>query len=225
MPPTPRYGIFHDFPGRLRPLRSGGRRFSENVAHRLGRGVPSPEITFDAFCGVSLDRHGATVAKRTRETIEERLRPAREVSGIGRSVSWRGRPTTWPRGGRASPTRRAIASRSRFAKPSGRPSVGVTSPGTCARRRQESATASRGATPQSAPTSATGVNAPAGSCGATSRSPRSGAIGGSPSAGLGSRTSHRPYAIPGPPVMDAETAEQDRDLMAKGPHGDVAAHE
>jgi hypothetical protein len=70
------------FPGRLRPLRSGGRRFSENVAQLLGRGVPSPEITFDAFCGVFLDRHGATVAKWTRETIEERRRRGASASTL-----------------------------------------------------------------------------------------------------------------------------------------------
>jgi hypothetical protein len=39
------------------------------------------ELTFDAFCDIFLQRHGATVAERTRRTLEERFRPAREHFG------------------------------------------------------------------------------------------------------------------------------------------------
>ena len=71
-----------------RPQRVGFRTktearrwFADNVAARLDRGAPSAEITFDAFCELFLERHGATVSKRTRETIAERLTPARNVFG------------------------------------------------------------------------------------------------------------------------------------------------
>jgi integrase len=57
------------------------RWFNDNVAPRLRSGAPSAEISFDAFCDVFLDRHGSTVAKRTRDTLEERLAPAREKFG------------------------------------------------------------------------------------------------------------------------------------------------
>src|SRR5436190_3822907 len=58
------------------------RWFAENVAPRLDRGGgPSPDITFDAFCDLFLDRHGETVSKRTRDTLAERLVPARKVFG------------------------------------------------------------------------------------------------------------------------------------------------
>jgi integrase len=57
------------------------RWFAENVAPRLDRGGPSPKITFNAFCELFLDRHGATVSKRTRETLAERLEQARAVFG------------------------------------------------------------------------------------------------------------------------------------------------
>jgi hypothetical protein len=50
-------------------------------ADRLRRGAPDPTISFDAFCDLFLERHGATVAKRTKKTIEERLAPARAVFG------------------------------------------------------------------------------------------------------------------------------------------------
>ena len=52
--------------------------FDENVAPRLRDGRP-PEITFDAFCDLYLERHGATVAPRTRETLAERLAPRASV--------------------------------------------------------------------------------------------------------------------------------------------------
>lgn len=57
------------------------RWFAENVASRLRRGAPSAEITFDAFCDVFLERHGATVAPATKRTLQERLRPARDLFG------------------------------------------------------------------------------------------------------------------------------------------------
>src|SRR5262249_46484051 len=55
--------------------------FDENVKPRLRTGGPDPTITFDAFCELYLERWGATVAKRTKETIEERLVPARDQFG------------------------------------------------------------------------------------------------------------------------------------------------
>jgi integrase len=57
------------------------RWFTEHVAPRLLTGAPSAELTFDAFCDVFLERHGATVAEATKRTLEERLAPARAVFG------------------------------------------------------------------------------------------------------------------------------------------------
>lgn len=57
------------------------RWFGENVAPRLRGGGPSPEITFDAFCDLFLERHGATVTPRTVDTLTERLAPARALFG------------------------------------------------------------------------------------------------------------------------------------------------
>ena len=57
------------------------RWFADHVAPRLDRSAPSPEITLDEFCDLFLDRHGATVSKRTRDTLAERLAPARAVFG------------------------------------------------------------------------------------------------------------------------------------------------
>jgi integrase len=81
------YGIRWPEDGR-RPQRTGfktkteaRRWFNENISPRLDRSSPSPDITFDAFCDVFLARHGATVSKRTRQTLTERLAPAREVFG------------------------------------------------------------------------------------------------------------------------------------------------
>jgi hypothetical protein len=71
-----------------RPQRTGfktkteaRRWFAENVVPRLGRSGPSSEITFDAFCDLFLSRHGATVGKRTKETLEERLSASRDEFG------------------------------------------------------------------------------------------------------------------------------------------------
>jgi hypothetical protein len=57
------------------------RWFNENVAPRLRTHAPDASITFDAFCDLFLDRHGATVAPRSRETLTERLASAREMFG------------------------------------------------------------------------------------------------------------------------------------------------
>jgi integrase len=71
-----------------RPQQSGfktrteaRRWFADNVAPRLRRGAPDGSITFDAFCDLFLERHGATIARRSKETLEERLAPARAVFG------------------------------------------------------------------------------------------------------------------------------------------------
>ena len=81
------YGIRWPEDGK-RPQRTGfatkteaRKWFAANVAPRLDRGAPSPDITFDAFCDLFLARHGATVADRTRRTLEQRLAPARATFG------------------------------------------------------------------------------------------------------------------------------------------------
>jgi integrase len=81
------YGIRWPENGR-RPQKTGFRTktearkwFADNVEPRLRRGAPSNEITFDAFCDLFLDRHGATVSARTRVTLAERLAPARAMFG------------------------------------------------------------------------------------------------------------------------------------------------
>src|SRR5215211_2927008 len=83
----PGWGIRWPEDGR-RPQRTGfatkteaHRWFAENVAPRLERGAPSPELTFDSFCDLFLARHGATVTERTRATLAERLAPARRTFG------------------------------------------------------------------------------------------------------------------------------------------------
>jgi integrase len=38
-------------------------------------------VSFDAFCDLFLERHGATIARRSKETLDERLAPARAVFG------------------------------------------------------------------------------------------------------------------------------------------------
>jgi integrase len=55
--------------------------FKENVEPRLRRGTPDPSITFGAFADLYLERWGATVAKRTKETVAERLVSSRERFG------------------------------------------------------------------------------------------------------------------------------------------------
>jgi integrase len=55
--------------------------FRENVAQRLSDGAPDPSISYDDFCDLYLDRWGPTVARRTRETVEERLAASRDRFG------------------------------------------------------------------------------------------------------------------------------------------------
>jgi hypothetical protein len=126
------YGIRWPEDGK-RPHRAGFRTktearrwFAENVAPRLDRGAPSAEITFDAFCELFLERHGATVSKRTRDTLAERLRPARRAFGTFMLAELEGPPTTSHAGGRASMTRPAIGSPSRSGRRSAPPSAGAT---------------------------------------------------------------------------------------------------
>lgn len=66
----------------FRNVTEARRWFADNVAPRLrGPARPDPGITFDAFCDLFLDRHGATVSPSTRATLAERLKPARAVFG------------------------------------------------------------------------------------------------------------------------------------------------
>lgn len=81
------YGIRWNEDGR-RPQKTGFRTrtdahrwFAENVAPRLREGVPSADITYGDFCDLFLDRHGPTVAKSTKDTLEERLVASRERFG------------------------------------------------------------------------------------------------------------------------------------------------
>jgi integrase len=55
--------------------------FTENVAPKLRSGVaaPDPSITFDAFCDLFLERHEG--AKRTTDTLRERLSSSRAKFG------------------------------------------------------------------------------------------------------------------------------------------------
>jgi len=97
MPPTTRgsvyptrdgWGIRWPEEGR-RACRSGFQTktqarewFADHVAPRLRqRTAPSPEITFDDFCDLFLERHGATVSPRTKATLEERFAPSRDEFG------------------------------------------------------------------------------------------------------------------------------------------------
>ena len=55
--------------------------FDKEIVPGLHRHGPSAEITFGEFCDVYLDRWGSIVAKRTKDTENERLRPARDTFG------------------------------------------------------------------------------------------------------------------------------------------------
>ena len=96
MPADPRGSVFETAGGDgirwpedgRRPQRSGfttkteaRRWFNENVVPRLNRGAPSPDVSFDAFCDVFLERHGATIAPGSRDTLKARLKPARRQFG------------------------------------------------------------------------------------------------------------------------------------------------
>lgn len=81
------YGIRWPESGK-RPQKTGFRTktdarrwFTENMAPRLDRAAPSSEITFDAFCDLFLERHGATVAPSTKATLIERLTSSRKTFG------------------------------------------------------------------------------------------------------------------------------------------------
>jgi integrase len=83
------YGVRWPEDGR-RPQKTGFRTkteaqrwFDEEVAPRLRRGAPSGEISFDAFCDLFLERHGARndITERTIKTIRQRLAHARSHFG------------------------------------------------------------------------------------------------------------------------------------------------
>jgi len=57
------------------------RWFAANVTPRLGRGRPSGEISYDAFCEIFLARHGATIAASTKDTLAGRLAHSRDRFG------------------------------------------------------------------------------------------------------------------------------------------------
>jgi integrase len=79
------YGIRWFEAGR-RPQRTGFATkteartwFNQHVAPRLRHRGPSNQITLDAFCELFLERHQG--AKRTKDTLRERLVPARDQFG------------------------------------------------------------------------------------------------------------------------------------------------
>jgi integrase len=100
------------------------RWFADNVAPRLDRGAPSPEIAFDAFCDLYLERWGADVADSTRRTLAEWLAPAREafgswtlreVEGGADDISrWRSRLAAGPRYRATRGLRQALAAAVRW---------------------------------------------------------------------------------------------------------------
>src|SRR5262245_62276614 len=64
------------------PTKTAARQwYDENVKPRLRSEAPTADITFDAFCELYLERHGATVSERTKQTIAIRLASARERFG------------------------------------------------------------------------------------------------------------------------------------------------
>lgn len=81
------YGIRWPEAGK-RPQKTGFRTktdargwFREHVAPRLRDRAPDPSIAYGAFCELYLDRWGATVAKRTKQTMQERLVSSRDRFG------------------------------------------------------------------------------------------------------------------------------------------------
>ena len=73
-------GVFRQRSG-FRTKTEARAWFDDNVAPRLRRAAPSPDVTLDEFCDLFLIRHGATVAPATRRTLAARLKPARAVFG------------------------------------------------------------------------------------------------------------------------------------------------
>jgi len=69
------------FQSGLRTKTEAREWFDATVKPRIRAGAPDPSITFDTFAALYIERHGATVSKRTRETIEERLAPSRARFG------------------------------------------------------------------------------------------------------------------------------------------------
>jgi integrase len=70
--------------GGQRRFRSGFATKTEArrwLAEHLRGDVPASELSFDAFCELFLDRHGATVSEATKRTLRERLAPARKTFG------------------------------------------------------------------------------------------------------------------------------------------------
>jgi hypothetical protein len=76
----PEQGRRHRKPG-FKTKREARQWFAAHVAPRLRTGAPSPELPFDDFCDLFLERHGASVSPRTKATLEERLAPARDHFG------------------------------------------------------------------------------------------------------------------------------------------------
>ncbi len=124
------------------------RWFADRVAPRLRDGSPSSEITFDVFCDLYLERHGATVSRRTKETITERLVPAREHFG-----AWMLRDLENAADDVAPLARRSLghvalsADRRHAAGVERRDAVALPPPEPCDRRRSEPDAAPRGVHP------------------------------------------------------------------------------
>jgi hypothetical protein len=104
-PTSDGYGIRWPEDGH-RPHRAGfktkneaRRWFAANVASRLDRGAPSPEVTFNEFCVIYLERWGADVADSTRRILAEWLAPHARPSALGPYASLKVAPTISPAGG------------------------------------------------------------------------------------------------------------------------------
>ena len=124
--------------------RTEARRwFADNIAPRLRPGVasPDPSIPFDDFCDLFLERHGG--AKRTKDTLRERLTSSRSKFGTWTLRELEGAAddvAAWRAGLSASSRyRKTLALR----QASTRPFVGATSLAT--RRLRRARIRSRGA--------------------------------------------------------------------------------
>ena len=136
------YGIRWPEGGR-RPQQTGFRTkadardwFREHIKPRLRRRGPSAEITFDAFCVDYLDRWGADVDDRTKDTIEEWLESARqrfgpwtlsELEGAVDDISrWRAKqPTDYARYTRTRALRQVLAAARRWGYITRNPAVDI----------------------------------------------------------------------------------------------------